>query len=101
MVQPKQTTTEHIESPDEIENVIDDLFDGVSAPAKPKVTLDQEALTPDSGDVTNDSSSGYQHKDRRALFSKFSFGGRGRGGSREGRKNRRQGRQRNRWGKRR
>ena len=37
MVQPKQTTTEHIESPDEIESVIDDLFDGVSAPAKPKV----------------------------------------------------------------
>ena len=98
MAHPTQTDpTEHIETPEEIEDVIEDLFDGVAPPEKPKVVLDQDALTPDSGDVTNDSSSGYQHKDRRALLQKFMPG---RGGKRNKQRDRSE-RGRRRWGRKR
>lgn len=99
MVSPKQKEpVEHIESPEEIEDVIEDLFDGVTPPEKLKVVLDEDALTPDSGDVTNDSSSGYQHKDRRALLQKFMPG---RGGGRHNKQRDRGERGRRRWGRRR
>lgn len=85
-------------SDDEVEDIIDVLYEGQEIPDKPNVTeiLDPGAVNPGPEDIVSDSSS--RHSDSRSFRIPFLKGGRGNRGGGNRRENKKEKR---RWGRRR